>query len=168
MILVDHQIIRWAGVGGGVTPFTVETVNPASLDFRLGSSVVVAGETSPVRMARSTPEKPYLMAPGLVYLFGSLEAFDFSSKPDGDCLSAQMLLKSSAARAGLMMVGGGWVDCGYRGVLTLAATNISPDPIELWHGRRIAQLVVHAHARPMAEYSGRYQGSAEAVASRDG
>ncbi|MEM9167066.1 MAG: dUTP diphosphatase [Planctomycetota bacterium] len=46
----------------------------------------------------------------------------------------------------------GTIDADYRGELMVALINLGPEPVELRHGDRIAQLVIApvAHAKPIA------------------
>lgn len=72
-------------------------------------------------------------------------------------VACQILLKSSKARAGLVM-GGGWVDPGYHGVLTVAVQT-GDSGVTLKISEPFAQLVFQQVGYINSSYNGRYQGS---------
>jgi len=55
--------------------------------------------------------------------------------------------RSSLAKRGLKTAGG-IIDAGYRGELGVVVRNLGPEPIELDHGDRIAQLLIIPIATP--------------------
>lgn len=70
--------------------------------------------------------------------------------------------RSSYARKGLVL-GGGFVDPGFRGNLTLCLSNMSDEEIELKKGERIVQMLLLQVKAPSEVYNGQYQDSRGAV-----
>ena len=80
-------------------------------------------------------------------------------------LSATLRCRSSIGRQGVLL-GGGFVDPGFRGQLTLALSNLGPEDVRLATGDRCVQIVfaeVMANSQP---YRGQYQESQGAVGPR--
>ena len=163
-----------------VDPFSIDLLNPASLDVRLGDEIIaeqpftaslepriVMGQMKQVRSLCHFSEKnPYLMPPGTFFLAGTIEVFNLPSN-----ISAQFLLKSSRAREGLQHLLAGWCDPGWHGsVLTLELKNVCQyHHIPIWPGMKIGQMVFHElqHA-PLKCYksTGRYNGDKAVTASK--
>lgn len=168
MILPDLEIITLAK-RGLVTPFDLDFVNPASLDVRLGSNLLVelpsTDQLVPYSIADRTPDKPHMLQPHEFVLAETLEQFHLP-----DCVAAQLALKSSRAREGLEHLMAGYVDPGYKGRLTLELQNArTMHAIPLWPGMRIAQLVFHRMSMlPGRDYSmtGRYYDDQAVQASK--
>ena len=170
--LVDWQI-RSRCDGGMVEPFDPALLNPASLDVRLGPTLLVERpekrELAPLSISARTPEDPYLLAPGAFVLAETIESF---ALPVDVC--AQFVLKSSRAREGLDHHQAGWCDCGWglerRSVLTMELKNSRQHwPVALWPGMRIGQMkFIPLSETPVRDYSstGRYNGDLSVTASR--
>ncbi len=139
MILPDFLISAW-GRRGGLSPFEIENVNPASVDLTMGESYIDL-ETDKEHVLTSS----LLLEPGQAILATTAEYIKLP--PD---LAASMYLKSSLALAG-------WVEPGFEGQLTMELH--SHRPIELTPGQRIVQLVLYSmQAEPIQIYNERYQG----------
>jgi dCTP deaminase len=168
MPLADFQITNLA-LAGMVEPFEPELVNPASLDVRLGDSIliesVVGDAMVPYPLSNHTATSPYLLSPGQFVLAHT--AAWLAIPPS---LSAQFALKSSRAREGLQHLLAGWIDPGFEGVLTLELKNVRQlQPVPIWPRMRIGQLVFYPmNARPRRSYAetGRYQGDTTVQQSR--
>ena len=169
MILSDWQITARCH-GGMVTPFDPELVNPASLDVRLGPTLLIESaeglELVPYPLAGHTEENPYLLKPGQFVLAQTVETFHLP-----DDIAAQFMLKSSRARSGLEHLMAGYCDPGWHGsVLTLELHNSRQlHPVALWPGMKIGQMVFHQMAAtPQRSYAvtGRYNGDATVQGSR--
>jgi dCTP deaminase len=168
MPLADFQITNLA-LAGMVEPFEPELVNPASLDVRLGDSILIESVVSdamvPYPLSNHSPTRPYLLSPGQFVLAHT--AARLAIPPT---LSAQFALKSSRAREGLQHLLAGWIDPGFEGVLTLELKNVRQSrPVPIWPGLLIGQLVFHPmDADPRRSYAetGRYQGDATVQQSR--
>lgn len=169
MILADWQITARCN-GGMVTPFDPELVNPASLDVRLGDTLLIESaeglQLKPYPLAGHTEENPYLLRPGQFVLAQTIERFHLP-----DDIAAQFMLKSSRARSGLEHLMAGYCDPGWHGsVLTLELHNSRQlHPVALWPGMKIGQMVFHQMAAtPQRSYAvtGRYNGDATVQGSR--
>jgi hypothetical protein len=94
MILADFQI-RALCEAGMVAPFDPALVNPASLDLRLGSNILIESSEGPglvpYCMAHHTADDPYRMVPGQFLLA--------EGGPSSTCLSASPLSLSSSPPA---------------------------------------------------------------------
>ena len=129
MILSD-QNIRELCLQGLVDPFDEELINPASLDVRLGTRLLIEAAQSP-ELVPYTMEEPYLLVPGQFVLAETLEIFNL---PDSIC--ANFALKSSRAREGLSHALAGFADPGWHGSrLTLELHNIRQlHQVAIWPG----------------------------------
>lgn len=142
-----------------VSPFDVDLLNPASLDVRLGSNLLIelpsTTQLVPYSIADCSKEKPYMLQPHEFVLAETLEEFKLP-----DCIAGQLALKSSRAREGIEHLLAGYIDPGYQGRLTLELQNARClHPVPLWPGMRIAQIVFHKLSMlPAKDYSmtGRY------------
>ena len=79
-------------------------------------------------------------------------------------------LKSSLGRLWLNHSLSGWIDCGFKGQVTLELQNLGPYPRELRKGMRVAQLVfMGMGSPPHLAYGegglGHYQGQSGATRS---
>jgi dCTP deaminase len=169
MILPDF-LIRAYCEEGMVTPYDPSLVNPASLDVRLGSSLLIESmespELIPYPLYRHSEENPYLMTPAQFALAPTMEGFNLP-----DHIAAQFVLKSSRAREKLNHLTAGFCDPGWNGsVLTMELHNVSQlHPFLLWPGKRIGQMVFQFMAAPpLRSYAqtGRYNGDTTVQQSR--
>ena len=169
MILPDHQIHALCEQGM-VTPFDPALVNPASLDVRLGSTLLIESAQGPELVAYPleghSQGQPYWLAPGQFVLAQTVEVFSLPPT-----IAAQFMLKSSRAREGLEHLMAGYCDPGWSGsVLTLELHNSRQlHSVALWPGMRIGQMVFHRMAStPERDYreTGRYNGDAVVMASK--
>ena len=168
MILSDWQITARCN-GGMVTPFDPELVNPASLDVRLGDTLLIESaeglELVPYPLAGHTEQNPYPLRPGQFVLACTVETFNLP-----DDIAAQFMLKSSRAREGIEHLMAGYADPGFNGVMTLELHNSRQlHPVALWPGMKIGQMVFHQMAAtPQRSYAvtGRYNGDSTVQGSR--
>jgi dCTP deaminase len=159
-ILCDWQIIAQRNATKPlVEPFDVELVNPASIDVRLGDTLLIESAEGPelVRypLGDHSQQNPYLMVPGQFVLAHTVETFNLPNS-----IAAQFMLKSSRAREGLEHLMAGYADPGFCGVMTLELHNSRQlHPVALWPGMKIGQMVFHQMAAtPQRSYAvtGRY------------
>ena len=170
MILADYQIIALCQ-SGMVAPFDPALVNPASLDVRLGDTLLIESVSSPEAwcpypLHHHSEAEPYLLVPGQFVLAETVETFHLPST-----VASQFMLKSSRAREGLEHLMAGYCDPGWSGsVLTLELHNSRQlHPVALWPGMKIGQMVFHRmDATPLRSYreTGRYNGDATVTASK--
>jgi len=167
VILSDWQITARCN-GGMVSPFDPALVNPASLDVRLGHTLLIESaeglELVPYPLHQHTQENPYLLKPGQFVLAHTIEAFHLP-----DDIAAQFMLKSSRAREGIEHLMAGYADPGFDGCMTLELVNSRQlHPVALWPGMKIGQMVFHRMAAtPQRSYAvtGRYNGHSSVMGS---
>jgi dCTP deaminase len=88
-----------------------------------------------------------------------------------DSICATIEGKSSLARLGITVhQTGGWIDCGFRGTITLEMTNENMRPVILSAGMPIAQLVFYKTERAEIPYhakqNAKYRDQSGATGSR--
>jgi dCTP deaminase len=167
--LADWQIYDRC-MAGMVVPFEPELLNPASLDLRLGSNIMVESAESPEMVPYSiagyTKEDPYLVVPGQFFLAETDPLFNIPEDLEG-----QFILKSSRAREGLQHLMAGFADPGWHSSrLTLELKNVRQlHKIGIWPGLKIGQMKFsRMDATPRRSYAvtGRYNGDATVAASK--
>jgi dCTP deaminase len=153
-----------------VSPFDPTLINPASLDVRLGDTLLIESAQNPTMvpypLARHSEVEPYWLRPGEFILAQTVETFHLPIT-----VAAQFMLKSSRAREGLEHLMAGYCDPGWSGsVLTLELHNSRQlHPVALWPGMKIGQMVFHRMATPPERdyrVTGRYNGDASVQASK--
>ena len=152
MIKPDHWIIDFAK-NGGITPFNVEQVNPASYDVTVGSHWIC-----PTRDPEEITADSITLFPGEVILATTQERVRMPRD-----VVADLKLKSTLGRLWLNHSLSGWIDCNFQGQITLELQNLGPYPRVLTRGMRVAQLVfMGMSAPPDVAYgernTGHYQG----------
>lgn len=153
-----------------VIPFDRALVNPASLDVRLGGTLLIESAESPelvpYPLGHHTQDDPYLLVPGQFVLGATLEQFNIPKH-----VAAQFILKSSRAREGLEHLLAGFADPGFNNsVLTLELHNSRQlHVVPLWPGMKIGQMVfMKMSATPIVDYSivGHYNNDQTVTASK--
>jgi dCTP deaminase len=169
MILADFQI-RALCESGMVSPFDPALLNPASLDLRLGSNILIESAEGPglvpYCMAHHTADDPYRLVPGQFALAEGEPIFNLPNN-----IAAQFVLKSSRAREGLEHLLAGFCDPGWHGSrLTLELQNARRlHSVPIWPGIKIGQMVFHKmDAIPARSYAitGRYNQDETVTASK--
>ena len=169
MLLVDHQIDALCRAGM-VVPYDPALLNPASLDVRLGGTLLIESAESPALveypLQHHSEAEPYWLQPGQFVLAQTVETFHLPNT-----IAAQFVLKSSRAREGLEHLLAGFADPGWHGsVLTLELHNSRQlHPVRLWPGMRIGQMVWQRVAvPPLRSYAvtGRYNDDASVQESK--
>lgn len=166
---LNHAEITRLCQAGAVAGWSPECVNPASLDLRLGKTILVEARrpygAQPLdyrarsKMHTQTvvmdDEEGFVLAPGQFILAHTAEQL---SMPDNIC--ALWRTKSSMGRMAFEHMDAGWVDCGFHGALTLEFCNASQyHPIRIRPGDRIGQLVFFRGRKVAAEHSYRAKGN---------
>lgn len=161
-----------------VTPLlTEDQIGPASIDIRLGSSIIIPRRTfvgshdvtdrkRVEQVERRLYERirlkyhsEFVLHPNQLILASTLE---YVSLPfDVFC---QVASRSSWGRLGLVVATASVVQPGYKGSLTLELANLGDSPVTLFPGLLIGQLVFYSvqagGAKPL--YTGRYDCPTEA------
>jgi deoxycytidine triphosphate deaminase len=185
----DSEIHEWAATGG-ITPYTTENINPASIDLRLGNRLSrprwywrypiirffawhLLGHPDPRRdnylyWSEAQSFERFTLWPGEFVLCHSLEATQIPPN-----MAAMLLSKSSTGRIGLEHLHAGFGDPGFGygnpSEWTWELVNLAPWPIELIAGQRLTQLVLMEMSTvPKRDYSktGRYNGQTGPTAAR--
>ena len=142
MILASGEIRKQISDGSGlvIRPYSDACQQPASYDLRVEESVS--------------------LTQGRCTLIHSQEWVELPAD-----LAATLRCRSSFARRGVL-VGGGFVDPGFRGQLTLSLSNLGGGEIRLTPGDRVVQMILHEVAGDLRMYEGRYQDSRGVVPAR--
>ncbi|WP_292521109.1 dCTP deaminase [Methanoculleus sp.] len=141
MILSSSEIVRRLQDGDLVIePYHSASQQPASYDLRAAEDTVLPR--------------------GTCTLVPSIERVELPAD-----LAATLRCRSSLARRGALL-GGGFVDPGFRGQLTLCLTNAGTEEIRLAKGDRIVQMILQEVLNGDRLYEGRYQDSRGVVHTR--
>lgn len=170
MILSDGTIKNLLDSGElKISPITDESIQPASIDLRLGSHYLTV-ESSKMDCITLSDEIEYrelegeslTIPPHSFLLATTMENIEL---PDN--MTAFVEGRSSIGRIGLFIQNAGWVDPGFKGQITLELYNANSLPIKLESGRRICQLVLCSMDKPaLKPYNGKYQGQTLSTGSR--
>jgi len=141
MILSSSEIVRRLQDGDLVIePYHSASQQPASYDLRAAEETVLPC--------------------GTCTLVPSIERVELPAE-----IAATLRCRSSLARRGILL-GGGFVDPGFRGQLTLCLTNMGREPVTLAGGDRIVQMILQEVRSGDRLYRGRYQDSVGVVHTR--
>ena len=181
MILSDKSIKdRIAEQSIAIDPLLEGSIQPASVDLRLDSSLLIFSNSWRTHIDVREPaedisdsveiqdEKPFILHPGQFALGSTLERITISND-----LVARIEGKSSLARYGLLIHStAGFVDPGWDGKLTLEFSNVGMLGITLRCGMKIGHISFTQLSTPAeipygsAELGSKYQGQDGPVASR--
>jgi dCTP deaminase len=148
MILSDTDLVKELGSGLLVHPLAEGSIQPASIDLRLGSDfawwpegpALVDLDKGPdaIPPMKELNAHEFILSPGQFVLATTYETVQIG--PD---LVARVEGRSSLGRLGLVVhATAGFIDPGFRGQITLELTNISPHHIRLVAGLGICQLAI--------------------------
>lgn len=141
MILSAAEVVRRTRANDLVIrPYGEECQQPASYDLRSAEDVV--------------------LKKGACTLIHSLEWVELPSD-----IAATLRCRSSFGRRGILL-GGGFVDPGFRGQLTLSLANMGEEDVAISAKERVVQMIMHQVMNSDRLYSGRYQDSMGAVQAR--
>jgi dCTP deaminase len=131
-----------------IEPFMDENVQPASVDLRLGSDIIVPGQGRIIDRRTGMvvkdapkpipPDRGWMLWPGAFALVATKEWVEVGPK-----LVGELVGKSTLARDGLMIECAGYVDPGWKGHLTLELKNLGNDIIVLRPNMLICQIRFH-------------------------
>lgn len=181
MTLVDFEIIERCKRNRLIEPFDPEMVNPASIDVRIGDSVLVERKITfdarytqhkqfkegwaEIDISDRTADNPYWIQPCEFILVATLETFNMPSD-----LVGEFRLKSSRAREGYDNALAVWLDPEWSGSkLTLEIVNNRRlTSIPLYPGLKIGQAIFHKCNAPDRTYqvTGRYNNDVKVSASK--
>ncbi|OGJ55196.1 dCTP deaminase, partial [Candidatus Peregrinibacteria bacterium RIFOXYC2_FULL_33_13] len=152
-----------------VSPLSENSIQPASIDCRLGDHFLVI-EQNNMDIITLDKEIKYreiigdqITIPPHSFLLATTE--EYVKLPNN--LTAFVEGRSSIGRIGLFIQNAGWVDPGFEGQITLELYNANSLPIKLKKGRRICQLVFcKMDNEAKNPYNGKYQKQRKSVGSR--
>ena len=168
MILSDYQIHSLCE-SGLVSPFDPDLINPASLDVRIGNTIIIETPYSWERFNISdrSSSNPVYLEPNEFMLVATLETFNIPNH-----ISGEFKLKSSRAREGYDNALAVWLDPGWSGsVLTMELkNNCRYHRLPIYPGLRIGQIIFHTCNPPLTSYkvTGRYNHDSTVRGSKDG
>lgn len=170
MILSDKTLKSLIDSGElGVSPLTEESIQPASVDCRLGDHFLVVEDRQMHTIDLNSEilyremDGPSITIPPHSFLLAT--TMETIRLPQN--LTAFVEGRSSIGRIGLFIQNAGWVDPGFEGQITLELFNANSLPIRLEAGRRICQLVFcRMDQAATLPYQGKYQGQKNATGSR--
>jgi dCTP deaminase len=152
-----------------VEPTTTDSIQPASIDCRLGTHFLLIEDNSMnvISMDSEIKYREYegdkITLPPHSFLLAT--TLEYVKLPND--LTAFVEGRSSIGRMGLFIQNAGWVDPGFEGRITLELYNANSLPIQLEAGRRICQLVFcKMDQATLNPYRGKYQGQQKSVGSR--
>jgi len=172
MILSDSTLKKMLSTGDlVVTPLTESSIQPASIDCRIGSHYLLIDDrhhesgiiTFNDPISYREIESDYMIIPPHSFLLAT--TIETIRLPNG--ITAFVEGRSSVGRMGLFIQNAGWVDSGFEGQITLELYNANSLPIRIESGRRVCQLVF-CKMDQVSEvpYQGKYQGQSNAIGSR--
>ena len=152
-----------------VEPLCEESIQPASIDCRLGTHFLVVEDRNMGTidlnseiLYREYEDDQIVIPPHSFLLATTLERVCLPNN-----LTAFVEGRSSIGRIGLFIQNAGWVDPGFDGQITLELFNANSLPIRLEAGRRICQLVFcKMDQEALNPYRGKYQGQKNTTGSR--
>lgn len=167
MSYLNHDEIEQLIAAGEMLDTDPTCVNPASLDVRLGRTILIERYNENQRVIDyrrrdrlnmqelTLGEGGFVLRPGEVLLAHTMEQCNFA-----DDTAALFRIKSSMGRIFLEHMDAGWVDPGFHGTLTLEFKNMSNHhSILLRPGDRIGQLVFFKGHRVAKHQSYRAKGN---------
>lgn len=170
MILSDKTLKGMIATGElVVTPIDEKSIQPASIDCRLGDHFLLV-EDNQMDIITLDAEIKYreitsdsITIPPHSFLLATTQ--EYVEVPNN--LTAFVEGRSSIGRIGLFIQNAGWVDPGFKGRITLELYNAGSLPIKLQAGKRICQLVFCSMDQSAENpYMGKYQGQKVTVGSR--
>ncbi len=170
MILSDITLRQMLQSGElAIHPLTEHSIQPASVDLRLGRRFLKVNEDSQAVILLDKPieyvsnEADHIVIPPHSFML----ATTMESVRLPQDVTAFVEGRSSIGRIGLFVQNAGWVDPGFVGELTLELFNANRQPIHMTAGRRICQLVFSRMDQPASlPYQGKYQHQKDPVGSR--
>ena len=138
MTVLNDSALHHEADRGMVKPYNPLHVGPCSIDLTLGDKILIESlDQNSNGWVEIDITNPYQLKPKQFILATTAETVNIP-----DDLSAQIILRSSAARAGWNHALAGWIDPGFRGQITLELTNQKQlDFLQVQAGIRLVQLV---------------------------
>lgn len=154
-MLMTNEMIRSAMQGGElqIHNFVESSLYPASYDARLGEEAI----TSSHRERINPGNKGLFTIPaGDFALVTTHERFELAANAAG-----HIGLRSHYSKKGLSILSGPQIDPGFKGVLVVGLSNLSPRDITIPYKERFCTLEFYKLVEPASElYHGEYQDQA--------
>ena len=151
-----------------VEPLTDNSIQPASIDCRLGSHFLEVESQEAVLSLDQDIAYSDISGDSIIlkpHSFILATTMEYIKLPAN--ITAFVEGRSSIGRMGLFIQNAGWVDAGFEGRITLELYNANSLPIRLTAGRRICQLVFCTMDKAAkVPYAGKYQGQLKTVGSQ--
>lgn len=154
-----------------ITPFQELSIQPASVDLRLGREFLVVDDKATPYLSIEKPanyqeielvDNETIMIPPQTFMLGTtLEQVGLPGH-----LTAFVEGRSSIGRLGVFIQNAGWIDPGFSGQITLELFNANRVPVQLQAGIRLCQLVIAEVDQETEGYSGKYLFQKGATPSR--
>ena len=140
MPVVNDLSLAIHAKAGMVDPFIPSHLGPCSLDLTLSDHIFIESlDDNGGPWVEVDITDPYPLRPKQFCLASTHEVI---SIPEDMC--GQIVLRSSAARAGLNHALAGFLDSGFSGQVTLELTNqLQLSSFKLHAGQRLVQLILH-------------------------
>lgn len=155
-----------------VSPFDKKSVQPASIDLRLGGHFSIIDELSTPMLSVNDSSPAYLeknIQPGDTVVIPP-QSFMLATTKERIRLPKHLTAfvegRSSIGRLGVFIQNAGWIDPGFSGEITLELFNANRVPVELKVGMRVCQLVIAEVDKMTEGYKGKYLNQTGATASR--
>ena len=143
-----------------ISPIDKLSIQPASIDCRLGESFLIANDkkmhaiTMSSKIIYEKVKAKEITLPPHSFLLATTK--EYIKLPNN--ITAFVEGRSSIGRIGLFIQNAGWVDPGFEGRITLELYNANSLPIRLQADRRICQLVFcQMDQAAQNPYRGKYQ-----------
>ncbi|SEO13379.1 dCTP deaminase [Amphibacillus marinus] len=154
-----------------IEPFEPQTIQPASIDLRLGGHFLILDEMSTPMLSVNdnahyheltiSEEESVVIPPHTFMLATTIETVHLPNN-----LTAFVEGRSSIGRLGVFIQNAGWIDPGFNGQVTLELFNANRVPVKLKVGMRVCQLVIAQVDQTTAGYHGKYLLQHGATASK--
>lgn len=156
MILSGKEILSRMGEDIDIDPFDPTKINPNSYNLTLHDELMVYEEIV-LDMAKANrvrrieiPKEGIILSPNQLYLGRTTERTHTRN------LVPQIEGRSSVGRLGLFVhVTAGFGDVGFEGFWTLEMFAVQP--VRIYAGTEICQIIYHELTGPVEEYSSKYQ-----------
>lgn len=128
---------------------TDDAIQPSSIDLRLGNEFIYwvgtkGSDDKQAMVKRKVVKDHFTLRQGQFILATTLEYVEIP-----DWLAAQVDGKSTLGRQGVMVhVTAGFIDPGFKGMITLEIKNVGYETMRLDFGMPICQLILHQLSSP--------------------
>ena len=166
MILTGPEIIAAAWDGRiGISPFSVDQVNPNSYNVRLGETLLTYSDEVIDAFRPNPTEKVTIDESGYVLEAGQLYLGHTVERVGSDVYVPLLFGRSSVGRLGLFVeITAPIGDIGFNGQWTLMLSPVRP--LRVYPGMKIGQIMFFVSVGEIDLYAGKYQDSAGPQASR--